>query len=61
MKYLFHPVPEDIQLSSVLNALSDPIRLNLAKELSIYGEMACGGLSAPVVKSTLSHHVRTLR
>jgi len=61
MKHLFHPAQEDIQLSAVLNALSDPIRLRIAKELSINGETACGSMPVPVVKSTLSHHIRTLR
>lgn len=61
MKILHHPDQSDIQLSSVLYALSDPIRLYILSELYKTGEHTCGGMEVPVVKSTLSHHIRTLR
>ncbi|NOU94287.1 helix-turn-helix domain-containing protein [Paenibacillus sp. LMG 31456] len=61
MKVLHHPDQADIHLSSVLYALSDPIRLHLVAELYKAGERACGELQVPVVKSTVSHHLRTLR
>ncbi|MFK7692564.1 ArsR/SmtB family transcription factor [Paenibacillus sp. HJGM_3] len=61
MKYLHHPDREEIQLSSVLYALSDPIRLNIVAEIRRSGECTCGDVDVPVVKSTLSHHARTLR
>ncbi|MCR8630490.1 MULTISPECIES: ArsR/SmtB family transcription factor [Paenibacillus] len=61
MKVLHHPDRADIQLSSVLYALSDPIRLYLVSELYKAGERACGEFEVPVVKSTVSHHARTLR
>lgn len=61
MKILHHPDRADIHLSSVLYALSDPVRLHLVAELAKAGERTCGELEVPVVKSTLSHHSRTLR
>ncbi|PYI55665.1 ArsR/SmtB family transcription factor [Paenibacillus flagellatus] len=61
MKPLYHPDRDDIQLSSVLYALSDPVRLHLVAELRKAGERTCGGMDVPVVRSTLSHHSRTLR
>ncbi|WP_409340746.1 ArsR/SmtB family transcription factor [Paenibacillus sp. MBLB4367] len=61
MKVLHHPDQADIQLSSVLYALSDPIRLHLVAEISKAGERTCGDIEVPVVKSTISHHARTLR
>ncbi|TVY02205.1 ArsR/SmtB family transcription factor [Cohnella terricola] len=61
MKMLHHPDKVDIQLSSVLYALSDPVRLYIVSELRREGEQSCGMIDVPVVKSTLSHHSRTLR
>ncbi|MGO4271555.1 ArsR/SmtB family transcription factor, partial [Paenibacillus sp. TAF58] len=61
MKHLYHPDRADIQLSTVLYALSDPIRLLIVSELHKGSERACGELEVPVGKSTMSHHYRTLR
>lgn len=61
MKLLFHPDLPDIHLSTVLNALSDPIRLLIVSELYRVGERPCGEINVPVVKSTASHHIKTLR
>jgi DNA-binding transcriptional ArsR family regulator len=33
----------------------------MLSEIRKAGEMTCGGIEVPVVKSTLSHHARTLR
>nr|WP_116191262.1 helix-turn-helix domain-containing protein [Paenibacillus taihuensis] len=61
MKVLYHPDKADIHLSSVLYALCDPVRLSIVADISRLGECNCGGIDANVVKSTLSHHVRTMR
>ncbi|BBI33777.1 ArsR/SmtB family transcription factor [Cohnella abietis] len=61
MKILHHPDRADIQLSSVLYALSDPVRLYIISDIHKQGERTCGDIAVPVVKSTLSHHARTLR
>ena len=61
MKILYHPDKEDMHLSSVLYALSDPVRLSIVSEIHKLGECTCGGVDVTVVKSTLSHHVRTMR
>ncbi|MEV5028768.1 ArsR/SmtB family transcription factor [Paenibacillus sp. LPE1-1-1.1] len=61
MKILFHPNREDIELTSVLYALSDPIRLRIVTTIVRSGEQPCGHFDIPVVKSTMTHHVRTLR
>ena len=49
---------------TVLQALSDPVRLEivrqLAEECDEVGEIQCGGISVPVQKSTASHHFKTL-
>jgi len=61
LKILHHPDKADIHLSSVLYALSDPVRLYIVSEIRRVGEQTCGEFNVPVVKSTLSHHARTLR
>lgn len=61
MKVLYHPDREEIQLSSVLYALSDPVRLSVVAEIRKNGEQPCNRFHVPVAKSTLSHHGRTLR
>nr|WP_133579856.1 helix-turn-helix domain-containing protein [Aureibacillus halotolerans] len=61
MKPLHHPATSTLQLPTVLYALSDSIRLSIVSSLSDREELACGNLSVPVGKSTVSHHVKTLR
>jgi DNA-binding transcriptional ArsR family regulator len=61
MKILYHPEVKDIQLASVLYALSDPVRLQVVSSIRRDGEQSCNSFDVPVVKSTLSHHARTLR
>jgi DNA-binding transcriptional ArsR family regulator len=52
-----------IDLVTVLQALSDPVRLDIVRQLARCperGELSCGQLDLTVGKSTVSHHVRTL-
>jgi DNA-binding transcriptional ArsR family regulator len=58
---LEHPLREDIRIEAVLQALADPVRLRIVREIADRREMACGGLDLPVSKSTLTHHYRVLR
>jgi len=50
-----------LPLSSILDALSDPIRLKIVKMLLEKGEVACGEFGIDMAKSTLSHHFKVLR
>jgi DNA-binding transcriptional ArsR family regulator len=53
--------PEDVV--SVLQALSDPVRLDIVRQVAAQGpdgELSCGQLAIPVSKSTCSHHLKTL-
>jgi DNA-binding transcriptional ArsR family regulator len=56
------PTREQLSLSSVLEALANPLRLRvvvrLSQEPSVSG---CGELLPEISKSTASHHLRTLR
>ena len=56
-----HPLPEQFTLATVLHALSDPVRLQIVRELRDGAERPCGQLHVPVTKSTLSHHLKVLR
>lgn len=56
-----HPEIHQLQLTDVLAALSDPVRLALVRQIACDGECGCGALAAPVAKSTLSHHLKVLR
>ncbi|GAB2971794.1 helix-turn-helix transcriptional regulator [Streptomyces pseudoechinosporeus] len=57
-----HPTREEIRLESVLHALSDPMRLQVVRELAADGdELSCSHFDLPVTKSTTTHHFRVLR
>jgi DNA-binding transcriptional ArsR family regulator len=62
MKLYQHPSREQITLTNVLHALSDPVRLSFVQCLAQLGcEQPCGVIPATVAKSTMSHHLRVLR
>lgn len=55
------PPRDGLELSAVLHALSDPVRLQIVAALSDGVEHSCGSLELPVTKSTCTHHFRVLR
>jgi DNA-binding transcriptional ArsR family regulator len=60
---LQHPEMSDVALTDVLFALSDPARLDLARQL-VDGPMdmaACSSMGGPVPKATKSHQLKVLR
>ena len=61
MRTLRHPPIEEITLSGVLHALSDPIRLCVVRTLAADGELQCGTFCMGAAKSTMSHHFKVLR
>lgn len=61
MRALNHPTIESTDLPTVLNALADPIRLQVVEQLAEAGGVVCGGFDVPVSMSTLSHHLKVLR
>jgi DNA-binding transcriptional ArsR family regulator len=50
----------DLELATVLHALSDPIRLKIVASLADDNEWTCGSFDLPIAKSTKSHHLRVL-
>ncbi|WP_424890999.1 ArsR/SmtB family transcription factor [Streptomyces sp. XH2] len=62
VRTLEHPDRTDIHLEGVLHALSDPMRLQIVRELAAEeGELNCSVFDLPVSKSTTTHHFRVLR
>jgi DNA-binding transcriptional ArsR family regulator len=59
-----HPKRAEIELSAVLHALSDPIRLRIVSALAAAdaGDApTCGSFDVPVTKATCTHHFKVLR
>ncbi len=54
---------DEVDVLTVLQAFSDPVRLEIVRQLAACperGSLMCGQLTLPVVKSTASHHLKTL-
>jgi DNA-binding transcriptional ArsR family regulator len=59
---LLHPAREELDIASVLHALSDPQRLCIVRSLAAdQTPRRCGSFDLDITKSTLTHHFRVLR
>ena len=58
---LLQPAADEIALSAVMGALSDPVRVAIVRALAAQGETVCGSFDLGVSKATRSHHFRVLR
>ncbi|MFF8730135.1 ArsR/SmtB family transcription factor [Streptomyces sp. NPDC015171] len=57
-----HPDADDITLQGVLEALADPVRRSIVRQIAhAPGDMACGTFDISVTRSTGTHHFRVLR
>jgi DNA-binding transcriptional ArsR family regulator len=59
-----HPDLDDVEITTVLFALSEPARLELVRQLAAQGPQTvaqCHTVDPTVPKSTFSHHLKTLR
>jgi DNA-binding transcriptional ArsR family regulator len=62
VEQIAHPTRDGLELSAVLHALSDPVRLMIVAELAKgEREYTCGSFELPVTKSTCTHHFKVLR
>jgi DNA-binding transcriptional ArsR family regulator len=61
MREPHHPSCDELELSAVLHALSDPARLQIVRHLAKGDECTCGIFDLGLSKATLSHHFRVLR
>jgi DNA-binding transcriptional ArsR family regulator len=55
--------PATVDVVTVLQALSDPVRLDIVRQVAAEGadgEISCGQLELQVSKSTCSHHLKAL-
>jgi DNA-binding transcriptional ArsR family regulator len=53
----------EVDVLTVLQALADPVRLEIVRQLAVCpesGELSCGHIELPVAKSTASHHLKAL-
>jgi DNA-binding transcriptional ArsR family regulator len=58
---LRHPSRGEMELATVLHALSDPMRLRIVAGLAVKDDRTCKSFDLPVTKSTCTHHFRVLR
>lgn len=60
---LTHASPAEVTLQDALDALADPVRRTILRELADSPEWtrACGTFDLPVAKATSSHHFAVLR
>lgn len=61
---LAHPHRDELRLTTVMAALSDPVRMRIVAHLASLGqngEPACVSFALPVSKSTQSGHFKVLR
>jgi DNA-binding transcriptional ArsR family regulator len=59
---LLHPTRDQLDLTAVMHAMSDPARRRVVRILAAAeGERACGTFPLGVTKATASHHFKVLR
>lgn len=61
MRQYHHPARDEITLTGVLAALSDPARLSIVSSLADKAERGWGDFDIALAKSTFSHHLKVLR
>lgn len=63
MKAYSHPAMRDVPLHAVMQALSDPCRVAIVRELVQAGgrALACNEVRLDICKATRSHHFEVLR
>ncbi|SEE10770.1 transcriptional regulator, ArsR family [Rhizobiales bacterium GAS191] len=61
MRQYRHPKEDEITITKLLAALSDPVRLMIVGALARGGERGWSGFDTCVANSTLSHHMKVLR
>lgn len=62
MRQIKHPNIDQIELTDIMYALSDPTRLEIVARLANAGrKMTCGEFDLNRPKSSMSHHFKILR
>ncbi|GAA1119112.1 helix-turn-helix domain-containing protein [Kribbella jejuensis] len=60
---LTHADPAGVPLQAALDALADPVRRSILRDLAAHDDWtrACGTFDLPIKKATASHHFAVLR
>ncbi|MFQ6404037.1 ArsR/SmtB family transcription factor [Methylophilus sp. 'Pure River'] len=62
MRQIKHPNMDQVELTDIMYALSDPTRLEIVGRLANAGrKLTCGELDLNRPKSSMSHHFKILR
>ncbi|MGK9165206.1 ArsR family transcriptional regulator [Inquilinus limosus] len=61
MRPPYHPNRDQLDLVTILAALSDPTRLGIVVTLSEVGEVSCSSFGDAATKTALSYHYAKLR
>ena len=61
MRNYAHPDLADVSIEHLLHALSDPVRLDIVRQLARDGEASCAALDGGRPTASMSHHFRVLR
>jgi DNA-binding transcriptional ArsR family regulator len=56
-----HPDLSEVALPVVMQALSDPCRIEILRAIKEAGELSCGDVPLKLSKATVSHHFSVLR
>ena len=60
VKVVSHPQVQDLELTKVLQALGDPLRLEVVRMLAAGTDLSCSALCLGRPKSSMSHHFKKL-
>ena len=60
VKIVSHPRVQDLELTKVLQALGDPLRLQVVRMLAAGTDLSCTALCLGRPKSSMSHHFKSL-
>lgn len=61
MREIIHPSMSQIGLADIMHALSDPIRLDIVRQLADGSSRTCSELAPGRPKSSMTHHFKILR
>lgn len=62
MREIKHPNIQDVSITDLMYALSDPTRVEIVRQIAQSSEaLTCGALEIDRPKSSLSHHFKILR
>lgn len=61
MRQIKHPRADQIELTDLMYALSDPARVEIVRRLARSRAMTCNELNLDRPKSSMSHHFKILR